>query len=82
MTSQFFTRQALTDEQIRAQAPSVFATEHHPSITGHYAFISTARMLDALRAEGFMPVRVQQAGSARALALRYTNRPAPSPRSK
>ncbi len=71
MTSQFFNRQALTDEQIRAQAPSVFATGRHPAMTGRYTFISTAQVLDALRAEGFMPVRVQQAGSRESARAGY-----------
>jgi hypothetical protein len=61
MTSQFARRDVLDDAQIAGLAPSVFATTRHPAMSGRYAFISTAQVLDALRAEGFMPVSARQA---------------------
>jgi hypothetical protein len=84
MSSQFALRDALTDAQIADMAPSVFATARHPAMSGRYAFISTAQVLDALRAEGFRPMRAKQAGareSARAgfarhvLTFRLTDAP-------
>jgi len=53
--------QILSDDQIRAVAPSVFATARHPTMGDRYAFLSTAQVLHALRGEGFQPVRAQQA---------------------
>jgi hypothetical protein len=50
----------LTDEQIRATAPSVFADAPHESRSARYAYISTAQLLASLRAEGFEPVSAQQ----------------------
>jgi len=51
---------ALTDEQIRARAPSVFATEAHSSRSQRYTYVDTARLLAGLRQEGFMPVSAVQ----------------------
>ncbi|HEU4322697.1 MAG TPA: DUF932 domain-containing protein [Roseiflexaceae bacterium] len=50
----------LTDDEIRAVAPSVFATVKAPSMSDRYGFISTSQVLAALRSEGFVPVRAQQ----------------------
>jgi hypothetical protein len=84
MSSQFALRNALNDAQIADLAPSVFATARHPAMSGRYAFISTVQVLDALRAEGFMPLSAKQAGareSARAgyarhiLTFRLTDSP-------
>ncbi|HEU4324584.1 MAG TPA: DUF932 domain-containing protein [Roseiflexaceae bacterium] len=50
----------LTDEEIRAVAPSVFATAKAPSMTDRYGFIPTSQVVSALRSEGFVPVRAQQ----------------------
>lgn len=52
--------QILSDAQIRAVAPSVFAPSAHHSRSARYGFISTAEVLQALRAEGFQPVQVLQ----------------------
>lgn len=62
----------LTDDMIRAEAPSVFATARHPKMGDRYAFISTAQVLDALRAEGFQPVRAKQAGSRESARAGFT----------
>ena len=53
----------LTDEQIRAVAPSVFALEKHSSRSERYQPIATAEVLDGLRKEGFKPFSVVQGGS-------------------
>jgi hypothetical protein len=50
----------LTDEQIRAQAPSVFAEAPHGSRSDRYTYIPTAQLLAGLRKEGFVPMSVVQ----------------------
>jgi hypothetical protein len=50
----------LSDDQIRATAPSVFAERPHESRSARYAYIPTFRVLEALRREGFVPVKAQQ----------------------
>src|SRR5512147_730508 len=50
----------LSDEAIAKAAPSVFATHAHDSRSDRYAYIPTAHVLAGLRAEGFLPVSVQQ----------------------
>lgn len=51
--------QFLSDAQLVAQAPSVFATAAHDSRSSRYAHIPTSKVVDGLRAEGFAPVKVQ-----------------------
>jgi hypothetical protein len=50
----------LSDDQIYAVAPSVFAEEKHESRGERYTFIDTRAILDGLRREGFMPYEVRQ----------------------
>ncbi|MEA9585946.1 DUF932 domain-containing protein [Xanthomonas sp. WHRI 10064A] len=50
----------LSDDQIRAVAPSIFADEPHGSRSHRYAYIPTATVLSKLRAEGFEPFMVCQ----------------------
>jgi hypothetical protein len=50
----------LDDETIRRYAPSVFAAEKGEGRGERYQFISSFDMVQALRNEGFLPVRVQQ----------------------
>lgn len=45
----------LTDEQIRAVAPSIFAEEAHNSRSERYTYIPTIEVLNGLRKEGFFP---------------------------
>ena len=54
---------ALSDDDIRRIAPSVFASEPHPSRSESYTFLSTAPILSALRREGFIPVRAEQSAT-------------------
>lgn len=63
---------ALTNDMIRRDAPSVFATERHPKMGARYAFISTSQVLDALRAEGFQPVRAKQAETRESARAGFT----------
>lgn len=53
--------EALTDDQLRAAVPSIFATEAHESRSARFTPIPTIKVLDGLRAEGFEPFSAQQA---------------------
>jgi hypothetical protein len=50
----------LTDDQIRAIAPSVFAEKPWEGVSERYAFIPTVNVLNGLRDAGFMPVDAKQ----------------------
>lgn len=50
----------LSDDRIRAVAPSVFATEAHISRSDRYSYIPTSDVLAGLRREGFQPFAVAQ----------------------
>lgn len=50
----------LSDEQIRAVAPSIFAQSARDSRSERYAYIPTAAVLDKLRGEDFEPFMVCQ----------------------
>lgn len=50
----------LSDDQIRAVAPSIFADAPHGSRSERYAYIPTATVLAELRQEGFEPFMVCQ----------------------
>ena len=49
--------EALSDEQLRAAVPSIFATDAHESRSARFAPVPTITVLDGLRAEGFEPFR-------------------------
>ena len=55
--------QALSNDRIRAVAPSVFAEQPHESRSERYVYIPTVQIVDAMRAEGFYPVAVAQSRS-------------------
>lgn len=50
----------LNNEQLRAQAPSVFAEHPWEGMSAKYAFIPTINIVDKMRAEGFVPVSAEQ----------------------
>ncbi|MGP3790505.1 DUF932 domain-containing protein [Pseudomonas sp. B392_1p] len=50
----------LSDDQIRAVAPSIFAEAAHESRSQRYSYIPTAAVLAELRGEGFQPFMVCQ----------------------
>jgi len=50
----------LSDDQIRAVAPSIFAEAPHESRSERYSYIPTASVLQELRGEGFQPFMVCQ----------------------
>lgn len=53
----------LSDDQIRARAPSVFASAAHASRSQRYTYIPTVDILSAMRREGFFPVSAIQGRS-------------------
>lgn len=55
--------QGLTDDEIRAAAPAVFAEGRHGSRSERYSYIPTVEMLAGLRRGGLVPVEVRQGGS-------------------
>jgi len=50
----------LSDDQIRAVVPSIFAEDKHASRSERYSYIPTAAVLTELRQEGFQPFMVCQ----------------------
>lgn len=50
----------LTNDQLRAWAPSIFASQPWHAMSAKYAFIPTIQVIDAMRAEGFLPVMATQ----------------------
>ena len=46
---------ALSNDEIRAAAPSIFADAAHESRSARYTYIPTIDVLDGLRREGFAP---------------------------
>ena len=50
----------LSDDQISAVAPSIFADDKHASRSERYSYIPTAAVLTELRQEGFQPFMVCQ----------------------
>lgn len=55
-----YTRGLSNDELTRA-APSIFADAAHDSRSDRYAYIPTVKLIDGMRNEGFLPVKVSQA---------------------
>jgi len=60
---------SLSLEDVRAQAPAVFATCADERLSARYTFIPTDRVLAGLMSVGFVPVEVRQARTYRASAL-------------
>ena len=57
------TGEALTDNQLRAAVPSIFATEAHESRSDRFVAVPTIDVLSGLRKEGFDPFFAQQANT-------------------
>jgi hypothetical protein len=62
----------LSNDQIARYAPSVFTEAAHGSRSDRYTHISTARVLDGLRNEGFMPMAVGQTRTRDASKREFT----------
>jgi len=52
--------QALTLEQVRRAAPSVFAEMPWAGTSAKYRFFPTVHVVEGLMQQGFLPVRAQQ----------------------
>jgi hypothetical protein len=59
-TARFDTGRALSEDEMRRMAPSIFATSAHPSRSERFSPIPTIDVLRALKSEGFEPVGVKQ----------------------
>ena len=56
-------QQPLTDNQIQAIAPSVYAGQPYDEMSSKYAFVSTSEIVNGMRDAGFMPMSVQQSNA-------------------
>jgi hypothetical protein len=59
-SARFDTGRALTEDELRKLAPSIFATEAHSSRSDRFAAIPTIEVLRGLANEGFHPVGAKQ----------------------
>jgi hypothetical protein len=59
-TSSRIPSKALSTDDLRRLAPSVFAETARPGVSTRYTFVSTAQVVDLLDAEGWSPVRASQ----------------------
>jgi hypothetical protein len=76
-TARFDTARALTEDQMRKIAPSIFATQAHESRSERFQPIPTIEVLRGLMNEGFMPVGVKQAYHPRGRQARLHQAPDP-----
>lgn len=53
--------EAMTNDDLRRVAPSIFATAPSDKVSDKYAFIPTTRVLETLQKEGWTPVNANQA---------------------
>lgn len=51
---------ALSLDDLRRNAPSVFAENARPGVSSRYTFVSTAQVVDLLQSEGWEPVLARQ----------------------
>lgn len=51
---------ALDESTLRAQAPSIFASGPMTGVSDRYTFVPTARIVDGLREQNWMPVDVEE----------------------
>lgn len=54
---------ALSNDQLRKKAPSIFAAAPWLGVSEKYAFVPTIEVVEVLREEGFFPVRAQQSSA-------------------
>jgi hypothetical protein len=59
-TTANFKAQALTVDDLRAQAPSVFSPGPMAGLSARYAFVPTSEILQALGERGWVPVNIEQ----------------------
>jgi hypothetical protein len=51
---------ALSDEELRRYAPSIFATQPIDTVSDRYSFLPTSSVLKGMRENGWLPVRAEQ----------------------
>ena len=54
----------LTNEELYAYAPSIFAEEPAESVSNRYAFVPTYTILDTFKEAGYYPIMAMRAKSA------------------
>ena len=55
-----FRSQALTDAELRLEAPSIFATAPMSGLSQRYTFVPTTEIVAGLREKNWLPVHVEQ----------------------
>jgi len=50
----------ITDSELQATAPSIFAPSAMPGVSGKYTFLPTSRIVEAMRTEGWKPIEAKQ----------------------
>lgn len=70
--ARFDAARALSEDEMRRLAPSIFAVDAHHSRTDRFQPIATIEILRGLQGEGFMPVGVKQATSRDASRRDFT----------
>lgn len=60
MNGNFRTLQALSDDELRKIAPSIFAEGPEPGVSNRYGFIPTSEVVAAMRKEGLVPTYATQ----------------------
>jgi len=51
---------ALSDEELRRCAPSIFASQPIDTVSNRYSFLPTSSILRGMRQNGWVPVRAEQ----------------------
>src|ERR1700757_5336699 len=54
---------AISDDQIRQLAPSVFASQPIEGVSERHSFLPTSSILNGMRENGWVPVRAQEQGN-------------------
>ena len=54
---------ALSNDELRKLAPSIFAEDKHVSRSARYTYVPTIEIVDGMRAQGFFPVSAKQGNS-------------------
>jgi hypothetical protein len=51
---------AISDEELRCLAPSIFASQPIEGVSDRYSFLPTSSILKGMRENGWVPVRAEQ----------------------
>ncbi len=51
---------AISDDEMRRFAPSIFASQPIEGVSGRYSFLPTSSILNGMRENGWVPVRAQE----------------------